>query len=146
MPHRETSRSESVMKTVNRIIAHVTNYVICAYPARKWLNFASIFTDHSSAREIILTLHCHQAATHLDTFACVCCFCTDILMIIHMELNAFCNVFSRNILMPKSYDQNQNFADVVGILRDAIATLHQPNPAGPVLAHCSICIVVRSIH
>ena len=28
-------------------------------------------------------------------FACVCCFCTDIL-IIHMELNAFCNVFSRN--------------------------------------------------
>ena len=58
-------------KTVNRIIAHVTNYVICAYPARKWLNFASIFTDHSSAREIIWTLHCHQAATHLDTF-CMC--------------------------------------------------------------------------
>ena len=41
---------------VNSIIAHVTKYVICAYPARKWLNFASIFTDHSSAREIILTI------------------------------------------------------------------------------------------
>ena len=62
-----------------------------------------------------------------------------------MELNAFCNVFFREILMPKLYDQNQNLADVVSILRDAIATLHQPNP-GPVLAHCSICIVVRSIH
>ena len=69
--HIARRRSESVMKTVNRIIAHVTNYVICAYPARKWLNFASIFTDHSSAREIILTLHCHQAATNLDTF-CMC--------------------------------------------------------------------------
>ena len=54
-----------------------------------------------------------------------------------MELNAFCNVFSRKILMPKLYDQNQNLADVVSILRDAIATLHQPNP-GPVLAHCSM--------
>ena len=141
--HIARRRSESVMKTVNRIIAHVTNYVICAYPARKWLNFALIFTDHSSAREIISTLHRHQAATNLD-FACVCCFCTDIL-IIHMELNAFCNVFVREILMLKLYDQNQNLADVVSILRDAIATLHQPNP-GPVLAHCSICIVVRSIH
>ena len=30
--------------------------------------------------------------------------------------------------MPKLYDQNQNLADVVSILRDAIATLHQPNP------------------
>ena len=69
--HIARRRSESVMKTVNRIIAHVINYVICAYPARKWLNFASIFTDHSSAREIILTLHCHQAATNLDTF-CMC--------------------------------------------------------------------------
>ena len=69
--HIARRRSESVMKTVNRIIAHVTNYVICAYPARKWLNFASIFTDHSSAREVILTLHCHQAATNLDTF-CMC--------------------------------------------------------------------------
>ena len=69
--HIARRRSESVMKTVNRIIAHVTNYVICAYPARKWLNFALIFTDHSSAREIILTLHCHQAATNLDTF-CMC--------------------------------------------------------------------------
>ena len=63
--HIAIRRSESVMKAVNRIIAHVTNYVICAYPARKWLNFASIFTDHSSAREIILTLHCHQEATNL---------------------------------------------------------------------------------
>ena len=53
--------------------------------------------------------------------------------------------FFREILMPKLYDQNQNLADVVSILRDAIVTLHQPNP-GPVLAHCSICIVVRSIH
>ena len=53
--------------------------------------------------------------------------------------------FFREILMPKLYDQNQNLADVVSILRDTIATLHQPNP-GPVLAHCSICIVVRSIH
>ena len=42
--------------------------------------------------------------------------------------------------MPKLYDQNQNLADVVSILRDAIATLHLPNP-GPVLAHCSLCIV-----
>ena len=45
-------RSKSVVKTVNSIIAHVTNCVICTYPARKWLNFASIFTDHSSAREL----------------------------------------------------------------------------------------------
>ena len=62
-----------------------------------------------------------------------------------MELNAFCNVLFEKILMPKLYDQNQNLADVVSILRDAIATLYQPNP-GPVLAYCSIYIVVRSIH
>ena len=68
--HIARRRNESVMKTVNWIITHVTNYVICAYPARKWFNLASIFTDHSSAREIILTLHCHQAATNY-TF-CLC--------------------------------------------------------------------------
>ena len=46
--HISRRRSESLMKTVNSIIAHVTNYVICSYPTRKLLNFASIFTDRSS--------------------------------------------------------------------------------------------------
>ena len=65
---RRHGRSESVMKTVNSIIAYVTNYVICAYPARTWLNFASIFTDQSSAREIILTV---ALSTRGNEFRCV---------------------------------------------------------------------------
>ena len=38
--------------------------------------------------------------------------------------------FFRKIMMPKLYGQSLNLADIVTILRDDIATRHQPNP-GP---------------
>ena len=143
--HIARRRSESVMKTVNWIIAHVTNYVICAYIFCKKMtqfrvNILRPFVSQGNHFDVALSSSGNKFRYVLPVFAVFAL----IFWLSTWNLMLFVTFF-REILMPKLYDQNQNLADVVNILRDAIATLHQPNP-GPVLTHCSLCIVVRSIH
>ena len=132
-------RSESAMKTVNAIIAHVTNYVICTYPTRTWLNIHRPFVSQGNHFDGCIVIKRQQ----IQIRCCIISFYVfavyiDIL-IIHTEINAFHNVLSRNsdakIMWPEP--ESGWCCEHLGGRYCLPTYMYQSNP-GPVLAHCNI--------